>query len=160
MLDTSSHTSASPIQDRFAAAFGDQVSVETPLAASGMGVRLSGIDLTKPLTPEQVALLLDTGVCYMDFGTDVSVARRLLMQGRWSEAVPVISFVALPLLVNAILSSSLGQGLVEAVLSLSFLKPALDAFRIATSSPERLQRRRGVYSFIDVYAMMRIVWGL
>ena len=60
MPDTAFETSATSLEDRFATAFGNDVGVESPLAASGMGVRLSGIDLTKPLTPAQVELLLDT----------------------------------------------------------------------------------------------------
>lgn len=48
------------LEDRFAAAFGPQVTFERPLAASGMGARVSGIDLSRPLRPNQVELLLDT----------------------------------------------------------------------------------------------------
>ena len=40
-------------------AFGPQVRCEGPLASSGAGLRISGIDLTRRLTPEQVAVLLD-----------------------------------------------------------------------------------------------------
>jgi len=39
--------------------FGEQVRVEGPLAASGAGLRISGVDLCAPLSPEQVTCLLD-----------------------------------------------------------------------------------------------------
>ncbi len=60
MQEFSLNTAPEDLEDRFAAAFGGQVAVEHPLAASGMGVRLSGIDLSLPLRPAQVELLLDT----------------------------------------------------------------------------------------------------
>lgn len=48
------------LKDRYAAEFGDGVTIEQPLAESGMGARLTGIDLSQPLGPSQVELLLDT----------------------------------------------------------------------------------------------------
>ncbi|NKB58771.1 MAG: hypothetical protein GKS00_20775 [Alphaproteobacteria bacterium] len=48
------------LEDRFAALFGDAVSVERPLSAGSMGARVSGIDLNVPLRPAQVELLMDT----------------------------------------------------------------------------------------------------
>ncbi len=40
--------------------FGPDAKCEGPLAESGLGVRLSGIDLSQPLRPAQVTFLLDT----------------------------------------------------------------------------------------------------
>lgn len=48
------------IDARLRLAFGAHVRCEGPLAASGAGLRLGGIDLRTPLGPEQVAVLLDT----------------------------------------------------------------------------------------------------
>lgn len=48
------------LEDRFATQFGDAVAVERPLAAGGMGARVLGIDLSVPLRPAQVELLMDT----------------------------------------------------------------------------------------------------
>ena len=47
------------IEQRLRDAFGAQVRCEGPLASSGAGLRLGGIDLSRPLTPEQVVVLLD-----------------------------------------------------------------------------------------------------
>ena len=60
MQEFSLNTAPDDLEDRFAAAFGGQAAMERPLAASGMGVRVSGIDLSLPLRPAQVELLLDT----------------------------------------------------------------------------------------------------
>ena len=60
MQNFSLNTAPEDLEDRFAAAFGGQVAVERPLAAGGMGARVSGIDLGLPLRPAQVELLLDT----------------------------------------------------------------------------------------------------
>ena len=45
--------------ERFRVLFGGNVRGEGPLAASGAGLRLIGVDLCRPLNPEQVAFLLD-----------------------------------------------------------------------------------------------------
>lgn len=47
------------IESRFHEAFGEHVEVEAPLADSGAGVRVAGIDLGEPLLPAQVECLLD-----------------------------------------------------------------------------------------------------
>ena len=60
MQKLSLNTVPEDFEDRFASVFGKEVSIERPLAASGMGARVSGIDLSKPLSPPQVELLLDT----------------------------------------------------------------------------------------------------
>ncbi|MBT5533936.1 hypothetical protein HOK31_12800, partial [Candidatus Poribacteria bacterium] len=54
--------SAAPEQDmerRLRGLFGSNVGCEGPLAASGAGLRLTGIDLRPRLTPEQATFLLD-----------------------------------------------------------------------------------------------------
>jgi len=52
------------IDARLRQAFGAHVRCEGPLAGSGAGLRLRGIDLRTPLRPEQVNVLLDTlGQC-------------------------------------------------------------------------------------------------
>ena len=48
------------LEHRFAAIFGEEVQFERPLATSGMGARVVGIDLSNPLRSAQVELLLDT----------------------------------------------------------------------------------------------------
>jgi alpha-ketoglutarate-dependent taurine dioxygenase len=60
MQKTSTNSSPTQLAQRFATLFGELVAVERPLAASGMGARMSGIDLSIPLRPAQVELLLDT----------------------------------------------------------------------------------------------------
>ncbi len=60
MQNPLSNSSAANLEDRFATVFGENVEIERPLAASGMGARVSGVDLNAPLLPEQVELLLDT----------------------------------------------------------------------------------------------------
>ncbi|MDD9906364.1 MAG: TauD/TfdA family dioxygenase [Rhodospirillaceae bacterium] len=60
MQTASSLTSATDLEERFAATFGPNVQVEQPLGPSGMGARVTGVDLSVPLTPAQVELLLDT----------------------------------------------------------------------------------------------------
>ena len=47
------------IVERLQHAFGAHVRSEGPLAASGAGLRVSGIDLRTPLRPDQVTVLLD-----------------------------------------------------------------------------------------------------
>ena len=47
------------INGRLQKAFGAHVRSEAPLADSGAGIRISGVDLCKPLKPEQVNVLLD-----------------------------------------------------------------------------------------------------
>ena len=47
------------INGRLQKAFGAHVRSEAPLADSGAGIRISGIDLSKPLEPEQVNVLFD-----------------------------------------------------------------------------------------------------
>ena len=60
MQETSVNSLPAHLEQRFATLFGEAVAVERPLAASGMGARVSGIDLSIPLRPAQVELLLDT----------------------------------------------------------------------------------------------------
>ena len=48
-----------PLDERLRELFGTAARSEGPLAASGAGRRFTGIDLCRPLNPEQVALLLD-----------------------------------------------------------------------------------------------------
>lgn len=60
MQNPSALSSLTELEDRFATQFGEAVTVERPLAESGMGARVSGIDLSVPLRPAQVELLLDT----------------------------------------------------------------------------------------------------
>ena len=48
------------INRRLRKAFGAHVRCESPLADSGAGIRIGGIDLSEPLQPEQVNALLDT----------------------------------------------------------------------------------------------------
>ena len=60
MQETSVKPSPTNLEDRFATLFGEAVAVERPLATSGMGARVSGINLSIPLRPAQVELLLDT----------------------------------------------------------------------------------------------------
>jgi len=60
MPDTMVDLSPANLEHRFRTEFGDHVMLEHPLAASGMGARVSGIDLCDPLRPAQVELLLDT----------------------------------------------------------------------------------------------------
>ena len=48
-----------PLDERLRELFGADARSEGPLAASGAGRRFTGIDLCRPLNPEQVALLLD-----------------------------------------------------------------------------------------------------
>jgi alpha-ketoglutarate-dependent taurine dioxygenase len=60
MPDTIVDRSPTDLEHRFKSEFGPAVTVERPLAASGMGARVTGIDLCKPLRPAQVELLLDT----------------------------------------------------------------------------------------------------
>ena len=47
------------INGRLQKAFGAHVRSEAPLADSGAGIRISGVDLCKPLKPEQVNVLFD-----------------------------------------------------------------------------------------------------
>jgi alpha-ketoglutarate-dependent taurine dioxygenase len=47
-------------EKQFRKKFNSNVEIEYPLGRSGMGARIKGIDLCKPLTPLQVELLLDT----------------------------------------------------------------------------------------------------
>ena len=47
-------------EKEFREKFNSNVEIEYPLARSGMGARIKGIDLCKPLTPSQVKLLLHT----------------------------------------------------------------------------------------------------
>ena len=49
-----------PIHRQLQKAFGADVRSESPLADSGAGIRISGIDLSQPLQPEQVNTLFDT----------------------------------------------------------------------------------------------------
>ena len=60
MQTASSLVSSANLEERFAAIFGADVKVQHPLGPSGMGARVSGVDLGVPLTPAQVELLLDT----------------------------------------------------------------------------------------------------
>ena len=48
-----------PLDERLRELFGTDARSEGPLAASGAGFRFTGIDLCRPLNPEQVAFLLD-----------------------------------------------------------------------------------------------------
>lgn len=50
----------SELETEFRKKFNSDVEIEYPLARSGMGARVKGIDLCKPLTPSQVELLLRT----------------------------------------------------------------------------------------------------
>ena len=45
-------------------AFGANAGSEGPLASSGAGLRITGVDLSAPLSPEQVAVLLDALAWY------------------------------------------------------------------------------------------------
>ena len=60
MPDTIVDLSPTDLEHRFKAGFGSTVTVERPLAATGMGARVAGVDLCDPLRPAQVELLLDT----------------------------------------------------------------------------------------------------
>lgn len=60
MPDTMLHLSPANLEHRFKTEFGAEVALERPLAASGMGARVAGVDLCEPLRPAQVELLLDT----------------------------------------------------------------------------------------------------
>ena len=60
MPDTIVDLSPTDLEHRFKAEFGPTVTVERPLAVTGMGARVTGIDLCDPLRPAQVELLLDT----------------------------------------------------------------------------------------------------
>jgi len=60
MQEPAVNSSPTPLEDRFASTFGENIAFERPLAGSGMGARVSGIDLSAPLRPAQVELLLDT----------------------------------------------------------------------------------------------------
>ncbi len=60
MQEPSVNSSPLHLEHRFATLFGEKVEFEGPLGASGLGVRVSGIDLNIPLRPAQVELLLDT----------------------------------------------------------------------------------------------------
>ena len=51
MQETSVKPSPTNLEDRFATLFGEAVAVERPLATSGMGARVSGINLSIPLRP-------------------------------------------------------------------------------------------------------------
>jgi alpha-ketoglutarate-dependent taurine dioxygenase len=59
MQETAVNSIPADLEQRFATTFGEAVRLERPLAASGMGARVTGVDLCNPLRPEQVALLLD-----------------------------------------------------------------------------------------------------
>ena len=48
-----------PFDKRLRELFGTDACSEGPLAASGAGRRFAGIDLCRPLNPEQVSFLLD-----------------------------------------------------------------------------------------------------
>lgn len=48
------------LEDRFHTLFGAGVQFQRPLSESGLGARVNGLDLTEPLAPAQVDLLLDT----------------------------------------------------------------------------------------------------
>ncbi|MBN4083113.1 TauD/TfdA family dioxygenase [bacterium AH-315-B06] len=54
------NSSATNLEDRFATIFGEVVEIERPLGPSGMGTRVSGIDLSTQLRPAQGELLLET----------------------------------------------------------------------------------------------------
>lgn len=82
MQKTSAHSLPVDLEDRFATEFGPAVAVERPLAASGMGARVTGIDLCDPLRPGQVALLLDT----------LSQCRLLSLAGQDLERFSLASF--------------------------------------------------------------------
>ena len=60
MQETSVNSLPPYLEHRFATIFGEEVQFERPLAASGMGARVLGIDLSNPLCSAQVELLLDT----------------------------------------------------------------------------------------------------
>ena len=60
MHEPSVNSSPTHLEDRFATIFGENVEFERPLGASGIGARVSGIDLSNPLCPAQVELLLET----------------------------------------------------------------------------------------------------
>ena len=60
MHEPSVNSSPTHLEDRFATIFGENVEFEHPLGASGIGARVSGIDLSNPLCPAQVELLLET----------------------------------------------------------------------------------------------------
>ena len=47
------------LRRRLRLAFGAEAGCEGPLAGSGAGIRLTGLDLREPLSPEQVSVLLD-----------------------------------------------------------------------------------------------------
>lgn len=53
------HPSFANFEQRLHDAFGHDASCERPLASSGLGARLHGVDLSAPLTAPQVELLLD-----------------------------------------------------------------------------------------------------
>lgn len=52
-------TQPQPLDERLQNAFGAQARREAPLAPSGAGIRLHGLDLSRPLSPDQVEFLLD-----------------------------------------------------------------------------------------------------
>ena len=58
-MTTTASQSVDEMRQRARRCFGGAVDVEGPLAGSGAGVRLHGIELAEPLGPAQVALLLD-----------------------------------------------------------------------------------------------------
>ncbi|MEM7129777.1 MAG: TauD/TfdA family dioxygenase [Chloroflexota bacterium] len=56
---TNNETNRAEFEGRLKALFGPDVHSESPLAQSGAGVRITGIDLCHPLSEDQVAFLLD-----------------------------------------------------------------------------------------------------
>lgn len=82
MQNSSALFSPADLEDRFATQFGEAVNVERPLAVSGMGARVSGIDLNVPLRPAQLELLMDT----------LSHCRLLTIAGQDLERFSLASF--------------------------------------------------------------------
>ncbi len=74
--------------------FGPKVCVEGPLAACGAGLRISGIDLCKSLSPEQVTCLLDALSQYRILSlpgqdlTTFSLARFERFANHWGAPLP------------------------------------------------------------------------
>ena len=50
---------------RFKESFGDGVTIDGPLASSGAGLRIEGLDLAENLNPQQVECLIDTLAYYL-----------------------------------------------------------------------------------------------
>ena len=93
-------------------------------------------------------LVAETLLTYVDYGTDGVIVHQLARQGRVSEAATMATLVFLPGVTNAVLVKFvMEQKTLDAVLSLTLLKPLVDCYRILGK-----KAKRGIYNHVIAFS--------